>query len=719
MFAPNQYTITGSSANETRGVVTGGCTVDYLDSVTITAIPNYGYHFTAWNDGDTTNPRTIEATRDSLVTAYFDYNQYSIILNVDTNIHGSISGGGLFSYISEQTITATANYGYHFTAWNDGDTNNPRVLTLTQDTAFTALFTKNTYTITAISNDTIRGVVTGSTLTEYLDSVTIVAIPNYGYHFTAWNDGDTTNPRTIETIKDSLFTAYFDYNQYSITLNVDTNIHGLVTGGGLYNYTSEQTISATPNYGYHFTSWNDGDTTNPRTITLTQDTLFTALFAKNSYSVSVVSADTIWGNVTGNTTTEYLNAVSIAATANYGYHFLHWNDGDTTNPRVITLTQDTLLTAYFAKNWYSVIAISDNDTMGYVSGGDTMEYLDSVSLTATSNHGYHFSSWNDGDTNNPRVVCITQDTSFMALFAKNQYTLTVQSNDETQGGVSNGGVFDYLDTVTISAIAIEHYHFVRWDDGNTLNPRNIVMTSDISRSAIFAIDTHSVTLQAGNITHGSFSGNGQYQYGTAATVEALPYSGYQFSHWSDGSTYNPYTFAVVNNVQLTAHFYAVGSPYQDTLYLDTLTIHDTVYMNVYLHDTTYVPVHDTTIVTEYIHDTTTVTEYIHDTTTVTEYIEVHDTVWLTEYIHDTIYIHDTVYVGIDGVDALDAKIYSNSGQIVVEGAEQNTVTLFDINGRALATKQDYDAPLRFDVPATGTYMVKIGNHPARKVVVIR
>lgn len=75
--------------------------------------------------------------------------------------------------------------------------------------------------------------------------------------------------------------------------------------------------------------------------------------------------------------------------------------------------------------------------------------------------------------------------------------------------------------------------------------------------------------------------------------------------------------------------------------------------------------------------------------------------------------------GIDGVDALDAKIYSNGRQIVVEGAEQNTVTLFDINGRAIATKQDYGAPLRFDVPASGTYLVKIGNHPARKVVVIR
>ena len=74
---------------------------------------------------------------------------------------------------------------------------------------------------------------------------------------------------------------------------------------------------------------------------------------------------------------------------------------------------------------------------------------------------------------------------------------------------------------------------------------------------------------------------------------------------------------------------------------------------------------------------------------------------------------------IEDLDALDAKIYSNGGQIVVEGAEQNIVTLLDINGRILATKQGCGTPLRFDVLTSGTYLVKVGNHPARRVVVVR
>ena len=135
-----------------------------------------------------------------------------------------------------------------------------------------------------------------------------------------------------------------------------------------------------------------------------------------------------------------------------------------------------------------------------------------------------------------------------------------------------------------------------------------------------------------------------------------------------------------------------------------------------------VVLHDTTIVT----DTVTVTQFDTITNTVYDTIDnfIYDTLLLTDtvWLHDTIVIHDTVYItqeGINGVDVLNAKVYSSQGQIVVEGAEGNMVTLYDVNGRVLATKQDDFTPLCFDVPVSGTYMIKIGTYPARKVVVIR
>ncbi len=312
----------------------------------------------------------------------------------------------------------------------------------------------------------------------------------------------------------------------------------------------------------------------------------------------------------------------------------------------------------------------------------------SAVIQAVANYGYHFSGWSNGSMANPDTLMIDRDSVLTASFAKNTYAVEVHSSDQNIGSVSGGGVFEYLDTTVLTATAVAPYHFVRWSDGNTQNPRRFVVTSNAVRTAFFGIDTFCVSLLVDSVTHGTCTGFGNYPYGSAASVVAVPYSGYQFSHWSDGSTYNPYTFAVVDDVQLTAFFYAIGAPYQDTL-----VIHDTIYVEV--------PVHDTVTITD------TLVLMVTDTLTL------HDTIYLPQYIHDTIYI------GIDDVVVTNAKIYLSNGQVVVEGSEGYQVTLYDVNGRILATKQDEFAPLHFDVPVTGTYMIKIGAYPARKVVVIR
>ena len=38
-------------------------------------------------------------------------------------------------------------------------------------------------------------------------------------------------------------------------------------------------------------------------------------------------------------------------------------------------------------------------------------------MTATANEGYEFTAWNDGNTENPRTVSLTSDTTFMAIFS--------------------------------------------------------------------------------------------------------------------------------------------------------------------------------------------------------------------------------------------------------------------------------------------------------------
>lgn len=644
IFEKNIYNIIGIAHDSTKGEVVGSCSVEYLDSVTLTAVPYYGYHFVGWNPGWWTsdgidyylrldfydNPITVLVSDDATYSAYFVPNQYQVTLNVNNEFYGQCLGQGIYDYLSEQTIIAVADYGYHFSMWSDGDTNNPRVLTITQDTSLYAIFEKNNYYIVGIPDNTEKGNVIGSDTVEYLDTVVLTATSNYGYHFSRWSDNNTSNPRQIIATQNRTITAIFDYNQYTITLNVDSNILGSTNGGGSYNYLSEQTITATASYGYHFTSWNDGDTNNPRTITLTQDTIFTAQFTKNTYTITAISADTIRGSVIGSTSIEYLDSVTIMANPNYGYHFTAWNDGNTDNPRIIVATRDSVFTASFVYNQYTITLDVDSDIHGSVVGGGSFNYLSEQTIIATANYGYHFTAWSDGDTNNPRTITLTQDTGFTALFAKNQYTLTLQSDDVTHGSVIGGGVFDYLDTVAIEATAVEHYHFVLWNDGNTDNPRQYVLIGNDTLIAIFAIDTHHVSVESCNIAFGSVEGSGDFEYGTPATVTATAYSGYQFVRWSNGDTHNPYTFAVLQDTTLVAIFEAETQ-------------------------------------------------------------------------------------GIDDVIADAVNVYTLGGQIVVETNLKDEISIYDIVGR----KVDGGRKTRFDVPASGVYLVKIGTMPTQKVVVVK
>ena len=64
-------------------------------------------------------------------------------------------------------------------------------------------------------------------------------------------------------------------------------------------------------------------------------------------------------------------------------------------------------------------------------GGESFTYGQMAYCTALANTGYHFVQWNDGNTDNPRIVTVTSNTTLTATFAPNRYTITLASNDTT------------------------------------------------------------------------------------------------------------------------------------------------------------------------------------------------------------------------------------------------------------------------------------------------
>ena len=81
------------------------------------------------------------------------------------------------------------------------------------------------------------------------------------------------------------------------------------------------------------------------------------------------SADSTMGGVRGGGWYLDSSFVTIAAEPERGYRFTHWNDGDSSNPRTVLLTQDTSFTAYFEEAYCTLRAAADPEQGGVVTGG--------------------------------------------------------------------------------------------------------------------------------------------------------------------------------------------------------------------------------------------------------------------------------------------------------------------------------------------------------------
>lgn len=70
--------------------------------------------------------------------------------------------------------------------------------------------------------------------------------------------------------------------KYTVTTSVSPANAGTVTGGGSYYKDSSIELKAVANSGYKFSKWSDGNTSNPRTVTVTGNKTYTAQFVKSS-----------------------------------------------------------------------------------------------------------------------------------------------------------------------------------------------------------------------------------------------------------------------------------------------------------------------------------------------------------------------------------------------------------------------------------------------------
>lgn len=168
-------------------------------------------------------------------------------------------------------------------------------------------------------------------------SFTATANANEGYHFSKWQTGNNIDGFTDYAITDTIvYTApteitsmyytglrvVFDTNTYALNVLSNDIFLGTVSGSNpeAKHFLSYE-ISATPNTGSHFVQWNDGVTSSSRTVILTRDTTFTAIFAPDTFTITYMDGTTEL-NVD---TFCYRQPITEYSTSKEGYTFYGWS----------------------------------------------------------------------------------------------------------------------------------------------------------------------------------------------------------------------------------------------------------------------------------------------------------------------------------------------------------------------------------------------------------
>ena len=122
----SNYTIAVSASPTSGGTVTGGGTYQQGQNCTVHAKANSNYSFTNWtengNEVSTNANYTFTVNENRSLVANFVVHSYTINVSASPSNGGIVSGGGIHYYGQSCSVYATANSGYTFTNWTEGNT---------------------------------------------------------------------------------------------------------------------------------------------------------------------------------------------------------------------------------------------------------------------------------------------------------------------------------------------------------------------------------------------------------------------------------------------------------------------------------------------------------------------------------------------------------------------------------------------------------------------
>lgn len=584
------------------GTVSGGGTFDTGSKVTLTATPATGYSLVGWfNSSDTSvgtsSTYTITSlTANTTLTAKFQKNWYTVTYTRGTGVNSLSKTSERVAYNGTVTSeTAVASTGYNSPTWTKSSgtgllsvsAGKATLSAIQSNCTLVASATINKYTISYTKNANIASINKTSETVNYGGTATCTAtLPantaQYTYSFGGWYEGSTrvgtalalsvaniTAARTFEA------RGVATVNKYTLTV-----VNG--SGSGTYNYGTKVTITASTIEGKTFSKWSDGVTTASREVTVTANATYTAEYTTNTYTVTYVKGTGIATiSKTSETVSWGANATGCTATVTTGYTFDGWYNGGTRVSTSLTyapknVKSNLTLTAKATINKYTVTAspyfrntdgtgnYTSGTTGGTVSGGGSVNYGGSTTVTATPAAGYKFDGWYSAGATGGSLLSssasyaisnVTASKTVYARFTKKYYTITYAKSDyvaslsKTSERVAHGANATGCTMTVMSTTAQYSYAVDGWYSGATKKTSNATyaptaVTADATYTAkgTRTLRSYTVTYNKGSYISSVSRTSESVSYGsnaagsTAKVMANTAQYSYAFDGWYNGST---------------------------------------------------------------------------------------------------------------------------------------------------------------------------------------
>ena len=298
------------------------------------------------------------------------------------------------------------------------------------------------------------------------------------------------------------------------------------------------TLTATPEIGYAFARWEHGadkKTDNPLTFTVKASDAgtFTAVFTQRVYKVTFHDENPDGYADVVRTVTHGESATAPNWTRD-GYS-LKWSPENFTK-----VTSDMTITARWMSFPRSRVTLtvggpSDEKISGdIVSGSGEFDYGVSSTLQARANDGSKFIEWRDTSgkrvsTENPWVIKVTENVSYVAWFELEQYDVTFNYKDANYADTSSTQNVKYRQSAVEPTIARDfpeqNMVFEKWDGSFK------EITGPLTVNAVYVSTSLKLTF---NLNGGSGAAPAPVivrKGGTYGTLPSVSRDGYDFAGW--------------------------------------------------------------------------------------------------------------------------------------------------------------------------------------------